>query len=58
MNTSLIRKTFFASPRPVFRSERSYARGGTLGSAFVVWDSLDDLSFGDPLKLGFSIIIR
>jgi hypothetical protein len=34
------------------------ARGGTPGSAFVVWDSLDDLTFGDPLKLGFSIIIR
>ena len=34
------------------------AKGGAPGSAFVVWDSLDDLSFGDPLKLGFSILIR
>ena len=34
------------------------ARGGTPGTAFVVWDSLDDLSFGEPLKLGFSIIVR
>ena len=34
------------------------ARGGTPGSAFVVWDSLDELSFEEPLKLGFSIIIR
>ena len=28
------------------------------GSVFVVWDSFDDLSFGEPLKLGFSIIVR
>ena len=34
------------------------AKGGTPGSAFVVWDSLDDLTFGEPLKLGFSIIVR
>ncbi len=34
------------------------AKGGTPGSAFVVWDSLDDLVFGEPLKLGFSIIVR
>ena len=34
------------------------AKGGTPGTAFVVWDSLDDLSFGDPLKLGFSFMIR
>ena len=34
------------------------AKGGAPGSAFVVWDSLDDLSFGEPLKLGFSIIVR
>ena len=34
------------------------ARGGTPGSVFAMWDSLDDLSFGEPLKLGFSIIVR
>jgi hypothetical protein len=34
------------------------AKGGSPGSAFVVWDSLDDLTFGEPLKLGFSIIVR
>ena len=33
-------------------------RGGTPGSVFAVWDSLDDLSFDEPLKLGFSIIVR
>ncbi len=34
------------------------ARGGKPGTVFAVWDALDDLSFGDPLKLGFSIILR
>ena len=34
------------------------ANGGTPGTVFAAWDTLDDLSFEEPLKLGFSILIR
>ena len=34
------------------------ANGSTPGTVFATWDTLDDLSFEEPLKLGFSILIR
>ena len=34
------------------------AKGGTPGTVFAVWDTLDDLFLEEPLKLGFSIIVR
>ena len=34
------------------------AKGGTPGTVFAVWDAMDDLFLDEPLKLGFSIMIR